>query len=235
MIKRIDTISTKIKSFDLAKINYFKANKKNIYDLFIYINQSHPDLYDYLRARFSAKVSKENLIKEYININGIYHQDYIKLKSELISIENFNFKNENIKYISGSGWNHFIINNTTRGNKKSLKTYITLDYNTFTSKAFKEVLFNLNKNNFQGQIKIPQPETISMFYLQDDNIVIHSYDDINLQLGTQIVISTLQENKVKLGGSSYNSNSTQAQDIIIPYLFKINSSFYNYIKKHYDK
>ena len=222
MDNRIEGIPRKCFAFFTAK-SYNAENESIPFNEFISkIGKNPNELYNHIRARFSGKVSKEEIIASYIPETGKNHQIFQKLRDELTLIENIGNSISGVEYRSGAGWTHFIINGDFKEKKDSPKGYLTIDYNTFSAKAFSNVLKNLSENNFEGQIKTYQPEAVSSFFIQDDNIVIHSGTQKMVNKGIRITIQTLSDNNVRFGGSSYSGDSNTAEDIKLPKLPNLN-------------
>jgi hypothetical protein len=170
-------------------------------------------LYKFLRARFSGFVGNEELIRDYIQ--GSKRKLWDSLKLELEIIENEVKKISGVQYKSGAGWNHFILNGDAQQHR-SFKAYITLDYHTFTARAFILAVQVLAKSGFRGQIKTCQPESVGMLFQQDDSIVIHGDEPHLVTRAAQIVIKVLEQNGVHIGGGSRSSRFNIAQDFMVP-------------------
>ncbi|MBN1386104.1 hypothetical protein JW968_03970 [Candidatus Woesearchaeota archaeon] len=170
-------------------------------------------LYKYLRARFSGFVGDEALIRDYIR--GSKRNLWDKLKLELNIIEKEVPRISGVQYKSGAGWNHFVLNGDAQQHR-SFKAYISLDYHTFTAKAFISAVQVLVKSGFRGQIKTCQPESVGMLFQQDDNIVIHGDEPHLVTRGAQIVTKILEQNGVHIGGGSRSSKFNIAQDFMVP-------------------
>ncbi len=170
-------------------------------------------LYSFLRVRFSGFVGNEELIQDYLD--GSKRAFLDKLKQELDIIEKDAKKIEGVQYKSGAGWNHFILNGDAQQHR-SFKAYISLDYHTFTAKAFISAVQALVKSGFRGQIKTCQPESALMLFQQDDNIVIHGDEPHLVTRAAQAVTKSLEQNGVRIGGGSRVSKFNIAQDFMVP-------------------
>ena len=160
-------------------------------------------LYRYLRKRFSGYAwDLEKQIKD-------------KVKNELQIAEKLGKKVNNVVYKSGAGWNHFIINGDSQQHR-SFKSYITLDYTTFSGNAFALALETLAKSGFRGQMKLAEPSAYYSFFRQDDNIVIHGDEPHLVTRATQLVMAVLQKEGVRIGGGSRSSKFNIAQDFMVP-------------------
>ncbi|USN44283.1 MAG: hypothetical protein H6500_00345 [Candidatus Woesearchaeota archaeon] len=224
MEERIQNIPKKCASYFLAKIFSLEREGKNIEETIKNIRNSQEELYALLRSRFSGKITEETFFKEYKEPTGKHHKEFTRLKENLLAIKEIELETPNITKEAGkSGWTHFIINKKEE-KRLPYKAYITTDYNTFSYDAFKEVLLTLEKEKFSGQIKVLQPENTKLFFLQDDNIVLHTENQESLEIGTRVVLSTLTKKGVKIGGSSFQSNATSAKDITIPKLAMLSTN-----------
>jgi hypothetical protein len=210
---RGQAVPKKCIAFFSAESNKYESAGEDFTKFLSKVGRDPNRLYKFLRTRFSGFVGDEELIKDYIQ--GSKRKLLDKLKLELTIIEDEVPKINGVKYKSGAGWNHFILNGDALQHR-SFKAYVSLDYNTFTSKAFILAVRALVKSGFRGQIKTGQPESASTLFQQDDNIVIHGDEPYLVTRAAQIATKVLEQNGVHIGGGSRSSKFNIAQDFMVP-------------------
>jgi len=200
---RGQAVPKKCIAFFSAEANKVEAAGEDFNKFLSTVGKSPDALYRYIRKRFSGYAwDLEKQIKD-------------RVKNELTIAEALGKKVNNVKYKSGAGWNHFIINGDSQQHR-SFKSYITLDYDTFSGRAFALALEALTRSGFRGQMKLAEPSAYYSFFRQDDNIVIHGDETHLVTRATQLVIAVLEREGVRIGGGSRGSKFNIAQDFMVP-------------------
>lgn len=190
-------------AFFSAEANKAESTGEDLNKFLSRIGRVPSTLYSYIRKRFSGyEWDLEKKVKE-------------KIRNELLIAEELGKRISNVKYKSGAGWNHFIINGDSQQHR-GFKAYITLDYNTFSGKAFALALETLTRSRFRGQMKLAEPGAVYSLFRQDDNIVIHGDDPPLVTRAAQLVIAVLEREGVRIGGGSRGSKFNIAQDFMVP-------------------
>lgn len=200
---RGQAVPKKCIAFFSAEANKAEAAGEDLNKFLSAVGRNPSTLYSYIRKRFSGyEWDLEKKAKE-------------KIRNELLIAEELGKKVSNVQYKSGAGWNHFIINGDSQ-QRRSFKSYITLDYNTFSGKAFVLALEALTRSGFRGQMKLAEPAAVYSLFRQDDNIVIHGDEPHLVTRATQLVIAVLEREGVRVGGGSRSSKFNIAQDFMVP-------------------
>lgn len=105
-----------------------------------------------------------------------------------------------IRGVSGTGWNHFVINEAGSPGKEEdrKKGYVCLSgesvLETFTPEVMEDILETLRAHGYHGQVKFPM--TGGQLFDKFDNIVIHGDTDLETDRALSVVEQVLAIHKV---------------------------------------
>ena len=115
-----------------------------------------------------------------------------------------------IRGVSGTGWNHFIINESSDTAKQEdrKKAYVCLEnadlLHTFTPEVMEDILAALRDHGYRGQVKFPM--TGGQLYDKFDNIVLHGDTDEESERGLAIVTEVLTARALPVQFTQYGQD-----------------------------
>lgn len=120
-----------------------------------------------------------------------------------------------IRGVSGTGWNHFVINESASSGKAEdrKKGYVSLSgahvLETFTPEVMEDILETLRVHGYHGQVKFPM--TGGQLFDKFDNIVIHGDSDGETDLALSIVQEVLAIHEVGVQFTQTGADGVSAE------------------------